>query len=106
MAIEEGLERFEKAVRILVDEKGRIKDRLLVAYASQLSRVDPNCDLPDELVAEFDAMKNELSDAEVPYGYGEYAGEKIGAMTEEEASAHAGKIFDMYLTLSRLARVG
>jgi len=100
MASEQGRERFEKAVRILVDEKGRIKDRLLVAYAGQLSRIDPDNDLPGELLADFDAMKNGISDAEVPYGFGEYASKKIEQLSEDEASAYADTIFDMFLKIS------
>ena len=47
MSTENSQERFRKAVGVLVDEKDRIKERLLIAYASQLSGIDPNRDLPD-----------------------------------------------------------
>jgi len=92
-------ERFTRAVGILADEKGRIKERLLMAYASQLSGVHVKQDLPPDLAKGFYEMRNAISDAEMPYGYGERAAKKIDAMSEEEASALAGAIFQMFLKL-------
>lgn len=86
-----------------MDEKDRIKERLLIAYASQLSGIDPNHDLPDSLISEFDLLKYALSDAEkMPYGYGESAAKKIHNMSEEDASVMAGRVFSMFLRLNDL----
>ena len=100
MALEDGRERFRRAVGILVDEKDRIRKRLLVAYASQLSLIDPSNDLPEDLVADFIRLKLGLSDAEMPYGYGDRASEKTTNMSEDEASQCAKGIFDLFLKLS------
>jgi len=103
MVSENGRDRFKDAIGILADEKGRIKERLLVAYASQLSRINPVEDLPDDLASDFAEIRFGISDAEVPYGYGEHASEKIEGMTEEEATAHAKKIYTMFLKIFALA---
>jgi len=102
MTRENAHQRFKKAVGMLVDEKGPIKERLLIAYASQLSEVDQNHDLPNTLVSEFDRVKYALSDAEMPYGYGEHAAKKIDDMTDEEASEMARTIFALFLKLHEL----
>lgn len=92
-------EHFTKAIGILVDEPGRINDRLLVAYSSQLSGVNPRRDLPDALVVEFDEIRYALSDADMPYGYGERAAKKLHDMSEEEASRLARRLFNLFLRL-------
>lgn len=99
MALSDAQERFTGAVGILADEKGRIKERLLMAYASQLSLVNAKQDLPFELLNAFYELRNAISDAEMPYGYGERAATKIDAMSEEQASAIAATIFQMFLKL-------
>lgn len=101
MALNDGRERFKRAVRILADEKGEIKERLLTAYAAQLSRVDARGDLPAEMLPAYYEFRNAISDADVPYGSGERAAKKIRAMTDDQASALADSIFDMFLRLSR-----
>ncbi len=103
MALEQGRQRLRKAVGILVDEKDRIKERLLIAYASQLGHIRPDDDLPEEMVAEFDKLKFALSDAEMPFGFGEHAAKKIHDMSEEEASDLARTIFSLFLRLHDLA---
>ncbi|QDU74633.1 hypothetical protein Pan97_16450 [Bremerella volcania] len=75
---------------------------MLVAYASQLSGIDQNHDLPKSLVDEFDLLKYALSDAVMPYGYGEHAAKKIHDMREDEASDLARKIYAMFLKLHEL----
>jgi hypothetical protein len=100
MSYESATQRFQKAIGILADEKGRIKERLLVAYASQLSGIDRNRDLPEPMVKDFDLLRYSLSDAEMPYGYGEHAAKKIHDLTEDEASRLARTIFSMYLSLA------
>ena len=99
MALEDGRERFKRAVEILVDENERVKDRLLIAYASQLSLLDAKQDLPPELLDDFYALRNALSNAEMPYGSGERAAKKIQALSEDEASAWARNIFSLFLEL-------
>jgi hypothetical protein len=92
-------DRFERAVRILAEEKGRIKERLLIAYASQLSVINPPADVPDELLTDFYLLKKALTDAEMPYGEGERAADKVKAMSEDEASSTAGEIVSFFLRL-------
>jgi hypothetical protein len=102
MAEQTTADRFRKAVGILVDEQGRIKERLLTAFASQLSAVDPERDIPRSMMSEFDAFRNVLSDAKMPYGYGEHAATKLKQMSDEDASALARQIFAMFLRLNAL----
>lgn len=102
MPLDATRETLKKAVGVLADEKDRIKERLLIAYASQLSSIDQNHDLPDSLVPEFDEIRYALSDAEMPYGYGEHASKKLQEMSEEEASALARKIFTLFLKLQEM----
>jgi len=92
-------ETFRKAVQILVDENEKIKERLLIAYASQLSLVRPTDPLPAEVADEFRWLRYALSDAEMPYGYGERAAKKLHDMSDEEASELARTIFSIFLQL-------
>jgi hypothetical protein len=86
-------------VGALVDEPGRIKERLLVAYAGQLSRVHPQYDLPEAVADDYRALRYALSDEGMPYGYGEHAAKKLEAMSEAEASEVATKVFTIYTKL-------
>jgi hypothetical protein len=99
MALGNGRERFTQAVGILADEKDRIKERLLIAYASQLSLINAKDDLPNDLINDFFLLRNALSDAEMPYGSGERAAKKLKALNEDEASSLAKTIFSMFLKL-------
>jgi hypothetical protein len=92
-------ETFRKAVQILVDENTSLKERLLIAYASQLSLIQATDPLPAEVANEFRRLRYALSDAEMPYGYGERAAKKLHDMTDEEASELARSIFSMFLQL-------
>jgi hypothetical protein len=99
MALRDGRERFKRAVGILADEKDRIKERLLIAYASQLSLINAKDDLPSDLIKDFYSLRNALSDAEMPYGSGERAAKKLKDMTEDDASSLARSIFSLFLKL-------
>src|SRR3990170_4833109 len=92
-------ETFRKAVQILVDENELIKERLLIAYASQLSLIRTTDPLPAELADEFRRLRYALSDAEMPYGYGERAARKLHDMSDEEASELARAVLSMFLQL-------
>lgn len=102
MALSDGRERFTRAVRILADEKGEIKERLLMAYAAQLSRLNLKNDLPADLLPDYYEFRNTISDADVPYGSGERAAKKIRDMTDDQACALADSVFDMFLRISGL----
>jgi len=102
MAFENARERFKKAIGVLVDEKGPIKERLLIAYASQLSQVDHLHDLPAALADQFDELRYMLSDAEMPYGYGEHTAKKLHEMTDDEATELARSIYSIFLKLYEL----
>jgi hypothetical protein len=95
-------ETFRKAVQILVDENEKLKERLLIAYASQLSLVRPTDPLPAGVADEFRWLRYSLSDAEMPYGYGERAAKKLHDMSDEEASELARTIFSIFLQLREL----
>src|SRR3990170_2471402 len=95
-------ETFRRAVQILVDENEKIKERLLIAYASQLSLIRPNADLPAELIDEFQRLRYALSDAEMPYGYGQRAAKKLADMSDDEASELARTIFSIFLRICDL----
>lgn len=99
MAFSDGRERFTRALGILADERGEIKERLLMAYAAQLSRLNPSADLPPELLPGFYQFRNAISDADVPYGYGDRAAKRIREMSDEQASELARSIFEMFLRL-------
>ena len=100
MTRQEVQEAFVRAVGILVDEEGGIKQRLLVAYASQLSVIRPQDDLPEQLSDDFREIRYALSDEGMPYGYGEHAAKKLQDMTEKEASEVAREIFSIFLRLT------
>jgi hypothetical protein len=102
MTLDHVRETFRRAVQILVDENEKIKPRLLIAYASQLSLVRPSDDLPAELVDEFQRLRYALSDEGMPYGYGQRAAKKLHDMSDEEASELARTIFSMFLRLCDL----
>ena len=95
-------ETFRRAVEILVDENEKLKGRLLIAYASQLSQIRPGIDLPAELVDEFQWLRYALSDAEMPYGFGQRAAKKLHDMSDEEASEAARTIFSIFLRICDL----
>ncbi|MAT72482.1 MAG: hypothetical protein CMJ58_23515 [Planctomycetaceae bacterium] len=98
-------QRFAKAIGILVDDPGRVKDRLLTAYGSQLSAIDPRRDLPEALVTQYDEIRYALSDADMPYGYGERAAKKLHDMSEDEAGQLARRLFALFLQLQKGAAV-
>jgi hypothetical protein len=75
---------------------------LLIAYASQLSLIRPYADLPAELSDEFQRLRYALSDAEMPYGYGQRAANKLAEMSDEEASELARTIFSIFLRLCEM----
>lgn len=92
-------ERFQSAVEILVDENALLKDRLLVAYASQLAEIRPKTDLPSEVADDFRWLRYALSDADMPFGYGERAAKKLDEMSDEEAAEVARTIFSIFLRM-------
>lgn len=98
MITDNARDRFREAVGILVDEQGRIKDRLMVAYVSQLSRVDPDQELPEHLAIEFDTLRYALTNDVVIGDRGNVAKE-LKSMSDEEASQMARQIFEMFLEL-------
>jgi hypothetical protein len=102
MALNHIRETFRQAVQILVDENEKLKERLLIAYASQLSLIRPSVDLPAELVDEFQRLRYALSDAEMPYGYGQRAAKKLHDMSDEEAAELARTIFSIFLRICEL----
>jgi hypothetical protein len=97
--VEIARDRFSKAVAILDNENGTIKERLLIAYASQLSQLDKQL-LPANVLDDFWHLRNSLSDADMPYGSGERANVKINSLTDDEASLFARTIHSMFLKLS------
>ena len=92
-------ERFQEAVGILADEKGGIKERLLIAYASQLSRINGSRDLPPALANQFAGIRYVLSDVKMPYGYGERAAQKLHKLSDDEASNLAKAVYSIFLSL-------
>jgi uncharacterized membrane protein len=82
------------AAAILDEDQRPIKDRLWIAYASQLSQVDKQ-DLPESIRDEFWQLRYALSDADMPYGDGQRAKQKIAALTDEEAASAAESIRSM-----------
>src|SRR3989304_3146574 len=99
MTLDQIRETFRRAVQILVDENERVKERLLIAYASQLSLIRPSDTLPAELADELRWLRYALSDAEMPYGYGQRAAKKLHDMSDEEAAELARTILAIYLRL-------
>ena len=95
-------ETFRKAVQTLVDENEKVKERLLIAYASQLSLIRTTDPLPAEVADGLRRLRYALSDAEMPYGYGERAAQKLREMSDEEASELARTILSMFLQLCEL----
>lgn len=102
MSLEDGKHRITKAVRCLVDEPGAIKDRLLIAFVSQLSGLDPPNDLPDELVVPFEVIQIRLNQDQVVGDRGNPVSQ-LEKISEQEACETAGKLFDMFLKLHDIA---
>ena len=98
MSLETGKQRFINAVRCLVDERGPIKERLLIAYVSQLSAIQPEEDLPSEMLSPFTMIKTRL-DRFRRQGDRGNAASQLEEMSEDEACAIAGDIFTMLLQL-------
>lgn len=48
------------------------------------------------MTKDFDALRYALSDAEMPYGYGDHAAKKSHDMSEDEAAELAHSIFAMF----------
>ena len=105
MPLERGKEHFTKAVRILVDEPGGIRERLLIAYVSQLSALDSRFDVPEDMASAFEAIKVRLGQDQVPGDRGNPASQ-LKKVAEEEACQIAGRIFSMFLRLHDLSDVG
>ena len=98
MSLETGKQRFTNAVRCLVDEPGPIKERLLIAYVSQLSAIDPVQDLPGELGSQFGTIQVRLGEDQVQGDRGS-AASQLKKMSDETASEIAGEIFSLFLDL-------
>lgn len=98
MSLETGKRRFANAVRCLVDEPGGIKERLMIAYVSQLSGIDPEDDLPADLVSPFDAVRIRLGEDQVVGDRGNPASQ-LKKMTDREACEIANEVFRMFLRL-------
>lgn len=98
MTHENAKNRFTKAVKCLVDERGPIKERLEIAYVSQLSQIDPSTDLPADMVTEFDTMRIRLGEDQVQGDRGN-AASQLNKISESEASKIAGRVFSMFLRL-------
>ena len=88
---------FRKAVECLVDEGGPVKERLLIAYATQLSRIAPS-ELPPKMVSGFDGFQVKLGQDEVVGDRGNAAAE-IAKMSDAEASDIARAVFAMFCDL-------
>jgi len=108
MTLEQVCETFHRAVQILVDENAMIKERLLVAYASQLSLIRSQDELPADVANALLGVRYALSDAESPFGYGERAVKKLHDMSDEEAAELARSILAMFLRVrdAQLAAAG
>lgn len=96
MQREEIDERLQRAVAILVDEHGRIKDRLKVAYISQLAEIPVPADLPDELAGRFDTISFQIS-TDGRRGDGATVSKELEQMSDGEASQKAREIFNIFL---------
>ncbi len=101
MTTENARQRFKDAVGILVDEKGDIKQRLQVAYISQLSRINPQQDLPDHLREPFAEIKGPLTTDEVVGDRGNISKE-LRKISDDKASQFARGIFNIFLELHDL----
>lgn len=102
MTSESTRERFKQAVRILADEPGTIKQRLMIAYVSQLSQIDAAHELPEQMIDEFDRLKVVLSEDEVVGDRGKPS-QELERMSDEDASKLARRVFEMFLEIYNLA---
>jgi hypothetical protein len=96
MTIENARERFKQAIGILADEKGCIKERLMIAYSSHLLQIDPEQELPEPLATDFIAIKYRLTTDQVVGDRGTVSKE-IEKIDDEEASQIARQLFEMFL---------
>jgi hypothetical protein len=102
MSLETGKQRFTNAIRCLVDEPGDIKERLLIAFVSQLSAITSNEDLPAQMVEPFDKISIRLNRDQVVGDRGNPASQ-LKKISDKEACEIAGDLFAMFLQLHGLA---
>ena len=88
--------RLRNAVQILAEEKGGIKERLEVAYISQLSLIDHLRELPEDLASTLGSISFTLSTDECRGDTGTVAKE-LKLLSEDDASNIAHQIFEMFL---------
>lgn len=105
MSLETGKQRFTNAVRCLVDEPGPIKERLLIAFVSQLSAITSNEDLPPAMVQPFDKISIRLNQDQVVDDRGNPASQ-LKKMSDKEACEIAGELFVMFQQLHGIAASG
>ena len=96
---ENARQRFTKAIQCLVEEPANIKERLLIAFVSQLSAIDPLDDLPEDLTVPFDRTRRLLTQDQGAGDQGTPANQ-IVKMTDQEASEIAAEYFAMFLHLN------
>ncbi|MCA9028192.1 MAG: hypothetical protein KDA86_23480 [Planctomycetaceae bacterium] len=94
-------ERFAKAVGILVEEPGGIKDRLMIAFISQLSEIPVPVDLPEPFAAEFDSISFEI-DSDGRRGDEGTVSKELKNISTDEASRIARRIYGLFLAMNNL----
>ncbi len=101
MTTENARQRFKNAVQILAEEKGGIKERLEVAFISQLSQIDHLKELPEDLASTLGSIGFTLSTDECRGDTGTVAKE-LALLSEDDASKIAHQIFEMFLQINDL----
>ena len=91
-------DRFKKAVECLVDEAGPIKERMLIAYASQLSSIDPMVELPPEMIEEFAGIQISIGQDQVPGDKGNAASQLV-KLSDTETMEIAKTVFSLFCRL-------
>ncbi len=104
MSTENTRQRFKDAVGILVDEPGDIKQRLMIAYISQLSHVNAKRDLPEHMVSALEGIRFTLTIDEVEGDRGTVSKE-LKKLSDDEASQLARQVFEMFLELHGIEHV-
>jgi hypothetical protein len=98
MTHEHAKQQFTQAIRVLVDDASAIKERLIVAFTTQLERLNPQADLPESLVSRFADLKTRLICYDRQGDKGNVTSQ-VRAMSDSEAGEVADEIFDMFLEL-------
>jgi len=91
MTIQYAQEKFHQAINTLATNPGRIQERVIDAWIYGLIHIEPERDLPKEVLEEFLDRKKEITKGSAAEGEGLIAS-TVNGMSEDEAMEEASWI--------------